>query len=421
MILFYNILQLLLAPLLILLLPLYLLRNPEKRNVILPRLGFGLKLPDKKREPSPTIWIHALSVGEVTSALALVQAIRSEIPDSNLVFSVTTLSGQKLAESLVRPCVDALVPFPFDIRFVISRFMKRIQPDLFILIETDFWPNFLSLCSARKVPALLVNGRISEHSMRSYLRYDFFFRPIFNRFSILCMQTLQDTEYMQQLGIAPSKLKTLGNLKFAPPSDLSGQASSTRISTPPGRLNIICGSTHDGEETTILSSYRDLRAKGFDLHLVIAPRQVDRSKVIAGLARTIGLSSEFFSQSDRAETDITIVDTLGDLVSIYASADITFIGGSMVPQGGHNPLEAARRGNPLLFGPFMQDFSEISSGLLAMKAAFEVTDRASFETVLEKLITSEELRRDTGKRARQFTEEQRNVISAHLAVIKQFL
>ncbi len=421
MILFYNILQLLLAPLFILLFPLYLIGNKGKRKNILRRLGFGLKPPAKEDDHYPTIWIHALSVGEVTSAVPLVQALRSEIPRSNLVFSATTASGQKLAESLIGPWADSLVPFPLDIRFVVSRFMKQIKPDLFILVETDFWPNFLNGCACRGVQALLVNGRISSRSMRSYLRYDFFFKPMFNLFALLCMQTEQDTENMQQLGIPRDKLKTIGNLKFASPADCSRQALTAQVNTSPGRLTIIGGSTHDGEEKALISSYHNLRKKGYDLHMVIAPRQVGRSSAIAELARTAGLSVVLYSTSNKAETDITILDTIGDLGSIYASADITFIGGSLVPEGGHNPLEASRQGKPLLFGPFMEDFSEISSALLEIGAAFQVTDQPSLENMLEQLIISEELRHIYGNRARQFTEKQQDVLAAHIAAVRQCL
>lgn len=421
MILFYNILQLLIAPLFILLFPLYLLGNPGKRKNILSRLGFGLKPPAKKDGHFPTIWIHALSVGEITSAVPLVQALRSEIPRSNLVFSATTASGKKLAESLVGPWVDTLVPFPLDIRFITSRFIKQIQPDLFILVETDFWPNFLNVLACRKIPTLLVNGRISHRSMRSYLRYDFFFKPMFNLFALLCMQTEQDSKNMQRLGIPRTKLKTLGNLKFASPADLSRQTSVAKVNTYPGRLTIIGGSTHDGEEEALISSYHNLRKKGYDLHLVIAPRQIGRSASIAELAEAAGFSTVLYSISNQAENDITILDTIGDLGSIYASGDITFIGGSLVPEGGHNPLEAARHGKPLLFGPFMEDFPEISSALLAIGAATEVTDQPSLERMLEQLIISKELRDAAGQQARLFTEKQQDVLAAHIAVVRQCL
>ena len=421
MILFYNILQLILAPLLILLLPLYLVRHPEKQGVVLPRLGFGLKSQDMTDSSSPTIWVHALSVGEVTSALPLIQTIRHEIPHCTLIFSATTSSGRRLATSIIRPSVDEIVPFPLDIRFVVNLFIKRLRPDLFILVETDFWPNFLNCLTAHEVPSLLVNGRVSERSMRLYLRYGFFFKRVFNQFSLLSMQTVQDAKNMQRLGIASAKLKTLGNLKFTAPSQRTGTSPNSRIGIRAGRLTIICGSTHDGEETIIVKSYSNLRQKGYKLHLVIAPRQIDRSDAIADLARSAGLSVERYSVSTAAKTDITIVDTLGDLATLYAFSDITFIGGSLVPEGGHNPLEAARQQNPILFGPFMDDFSEISAALLEHKGAFQVTDQDSFQETLERLITSEEFRREASTQAKCFTNEHRNVLTEHITLIKQFM
>ncbi|BDD87451.1 3-deoxy-D-manno-octulosonic acid transferase [Desulfofustis limnaeus] len=421
----YNLIQVVLAPLLLLLLPFYLLRHPGKRRHLRQRLGGAL--PDYTRRPSGTIWIHALSVGEVTSALPLARALRSELPGHTLVFSTTTSSGKSLAERMIGPFVDAIIPFPLDILPVVKRFIKLINPRLFILVETDFWPNLLFELSASGVPALLVNGRISARSMRSYQRYGLFFRPLFNQFRLLCMQTKADTEAMQRLGISPDKLRTLGNLKCAAP--WSGDEQRDRpIPLPalgkPDRLLIVCGSTHPGEEQIILDCCNRLVSRHRQVHVALAPRQIDRAGELVELAESFGFSAGLYSEhttADPAVPPITIIDTIGDLAELYRHADIAFIGGSLVPAGGHNPLEAARHSCPILFGPHMEDFSEIRDDLLASRGAFMVSDGAAWEKVVERLVHRPKLRRLVGKRARTYMHQRGDVITAHLATIRDFL
>lgn len=418
----YNTLLILAAPLLLLALPLLLLRRPEKRQMLLSRLGFGL--PSLNRRSGRVIWIHALSVGEVTSALPLVQALRAEMPNHTLVFSATTVSGRKLADTLIAPFVDAVIAFPLDILPVIRHFIKRIAPDLFILVETDFWPNLLFELSSAKIPALLVNGRVSAPSMRSYLRFAFLFRPLFNQFRLLCMQSAADTDNMLRLGIQKEKLRTLGNLKFtsAPPDN---RPPSRSLQTIPGRtgdrLLILCGSTHPGEERIILAGFKHLSTNHHHLHLALAPRRIERCRQLVELAEQFGFTTTLLSNPQAPSAPITIVDTIGDLSSLYSLADIAFIGGSLVAEGGHNPLEAARHGCPVLFGPHMEDFAEISTELLANHAAFEVLDQSSLEQTLDQLIRSPDLRRSIGNRARNFLQTRSNVIDSHLALIRDFL
>lgn len=421
----YNLIQVLLAPLVLLLLPFYLLRHPGKRRHLRQRLGGAL--PGYTRRSGGTIWIHALSVGEVTSALPLAGALRSEFPRHTLVFSTTTSSGKNLAERTIGPFVDAIIPFPLDILPVVRRFIKLINPRLFILVETDFWPNLLFELSKSGVPALLVNGRISARSMRSYQRYGLFFRPLFNQFRLLCMQTKADTQAMQRLGISPDKLRTLGNLKCADP--WSGDEQRDRPNPlpalgKPGRLLIICGSTHPGEEQIILDCFHRLVSHHHQLHLALAPRQIDRAGKLVELAGSFGFSAVLFSEYTTADTavpPITVIDTIGDLADLYHHADIAFIGGSLVPAGGHNPLEAARHSCPILFGPHMEDFSEIRDELLACRGAFAVADGAAWENVVDRLVQRPNLRRLVGKRARTCMHQRGDVITAHLATIRDFL
>ncbi|MCB2214876.1 3-deoxy-D-manno-octulosonic acid transferase [Desulfofustis glycolicus] len=416
----YNTVQLLSAPLLLLALPVLLCR-PSKRRKLLQRFGSGL--PGPGAYSGRVIWIHALSVGEVTSALPLVRALRSELPHDTIIFSATTTSGCDLAETRVAPFVDNVIAFPVDILPVVRHFIKRIAPDLFILVETDFWPNLLYELSAASVPAVLVNGRISARSMRSYQRFAPLFRPLFNKFDLLCMQTAASAAAMRQLGVAHDKVRTLGNLKcVVPESDRApgSQAPPALSGRSPEQLLILCGSTHPGEEEMLFACGQTL-ARRHDIHLALAPRRIERSGELLRLAAQFGLSATLLTQRSTAGTAVTIIDTIGDLAALYGFADIAFIGGSLVPEGGHNPLEAARESCPILFGPHMEDFAEISDELLACQAAFQVRDEKTLLTTLEQLIQSPDLRRTTGLRSLECARHQGNVIDSHLALIRELL
>lgn len=417
--LFYNILQLLLSPLLALyLLYIYFVRK-EKWQALIPRLGYGLKSFPKSQKNGPVIWIHALSVGETTSAIPLITEIVREEPDSCIVFSATTTSGRKLAEEKLGSLVHTMVAFPLDIAPVVKAFINTINPDMFILVETDFWPNLLGSLNARNIPVLLVNGRISEKSMNKYRRFRIFFTPMFNHFTSLCMQTAVDAENMNHIGISKNKLETLGNLKYKPGLSTRPE-SSLWLAPPPENLFILCGSTHPGEEEIILEAYKELITSRHHLNLAIAPRQPTRTDDIDALAERFSFSTRRYSARPDQLADLLLIDTIGDLAELYSLCDIAFIGGSLVPEGGHNPLEASFHGIPCLFGPHMDDFREISQELISNRAAFQVTGNTLFDT-LEQLIDSEPLRKDIGENAHRYMNQHINVIPAHLAIIRKYL
>jgi len=418
----YNALQLLLLPALLILLMIDILRRPEKKPITLARFGFNLIDLAANKGTSPVIWIHALSVGEVTSALPLVEAIRATRPSSCIVFSSTTASGIELARKRIRPFTEHIIAFPFDIVPIVAHFIKRIAPDLFILVETDFWPNLLAMLNHAQVPMVLVNGRISAKSMRSYRRMSFLFRPLFQRFQTLCMQTRVDVDNLVLLGIARTRLKHLGNLKFTQLPDDPLSTAGKLIDVPPECILLLCGSTHPGEEALILHGYRELSNRFAQLTLAIAPRDIRRSEEIIRLSDDLGLKSCRFSSGEKAAPGaVMIIDTLGDLPLLYREADIAFIGGSIVPTGGHNPLEAIRCGCPVLFGPHMDDFLEIKTELLEREIAFEVADQPSFESTVSRLVSSTDLRRSIERNCTRCMLDHANIIPAHLAVLETCL
>ena len=431
----YNIFQvlglILFAPLLLII----SLVTPKYRGRVLLRLGFGTetllkKLPGNKQK----IWIHALSVGEVLSAQPLVKGLRRAHPEAVLIFSATTKTGEELAVQTMKNEVDLFVPFPFDIHFVVNKIINRIDPDLFILIETDFWPNFLHSLQKKEIPALLVNGRISKRSFTNYKRLRKIFLPMFNTFRFISMQTVYDAQKMIEFGVAPDTVKALGNLKYdAVLPETVGWDREQRptvffrqqFGIPLERTVWIAGSTHPGEEQMILSAYKRLSLLFPDLFLVVAPRKVERGKEIKEMAAGIGLTvrrrTAPFQDEDIPGAPFLILDTMGELTRMYSFCDIAFIGGSLVPDGGHNPLEPAAFGKPILFGPYMDDFIEISTDLLEKKAAIVCHDEEEIFENLKTLLVSANLRNRMGEKAQSLVMQHRGVTKRHLEIIQVIL
>jgi 3-deoxy-D-manno-octulosonic-acid transferase len=421
MILIYNIITLLLTPLLALWLLAHLIMVPDKRSVILRRLGFGLKLP--RTPKANTLWVHALSVGEITSASLLMKQLHQRKSESTtIVFSTTTVSGYQLAERLIRPHCDALIYYPLDLLPVVKFFQAKIKPDLYIQIETDFWPNLLTSLAAAGIPLLLFNGRISNRSLQRYLRFSYFFAPVFETFTMLCMQTDSDVQKMVRLGVSRDKLRTLGNLKFGREEVDERDTSQPDSPFPPGKLIILAGSTHANEELQVLNAFVRVReTTERNCHLILAPRKISRSEEVGELVKKHDLTFNTFSGDGPSESDVTIIDTIGDLPTLYRYADLSFIGGSLVDEGGHNPLEAARTGSPVMFGPHMEDFSEISQELLDCGAALLVENSSELFENFALLIGSDSTRKEMGDKALSFSTAHDHVIADHLELVDRYL
>lgn len=416
----YNILQLLFLvtcwPLLILL----ILTKAKYRERIPARLGAGLSRRIPPHLSRKTFWLHALSVGEVTSALPLATAIRKNWPTSRIVVTVTTASGEKIARDLLDKTVDTVLPAPLDLRFVVRKYIDTIRPDVYIHVETDFWPNLLSTLKTRSIPSLLVNGRVSERSLASYRRYAFFFSPMFKNFSELSMQTAQDRKNMESLGVPVERIHSLGNLKFDTPA--AGRTTNELIGhlLPRDTSILVAGSTHPGEEKVIIDSFLRLLERFPQLFLVIVPRNIDRAEEIRALASAANLDVQLRTASIRP-ANLLVVDTIGELIDFYRFATVAFVGGSLVPSGGHNPIEPALFGIPVLFGPHMEDFSEIADSLLACGGGRSVDSTSQLETAVTELLTDHQLHKRTGAAALACIEAQRGVIESHLKLLQRLL
>ena len=432
---FYNVFQVIS---LILLSPLLLVKaiiSPKYRGRILLRLGFGLEeLTQKLPENGKRIWVHALSVGEVLSAQPLVRELRLAYPDVGLIFSASTKTGEELSRDVMAKEVDLFVPFPFDLYGVALKFIHFIKADLFILIETDFWPNFLHILDSQNTPAILVNGRISQSSFARYQRFRFIFLPMFKIFRFISMQTTADAEKMIHLGVDADRVKALGNLKYdAVLPDTVGWEQEQRPTSfyrqqfgiSAEKIVWIAGSTHAGEEVTILSAYKRLSLLFPNLFLVVAPRNVERGREIKEIADNLGLTvrqrSAPLHDEEFPGAPLLILDTMGELSRMYSFCDIAFIGGSLVPDGGHNPLEPAAFGKPVLFGPYMDDFTEISSDLLGKNAAIVCHDDDDIFEVLKQLLVNGPLRQEMGAQGQALVLQHRGVTRRHLEIINFLL
>jgi len=420
----YNIVQ---VVALIVVAPLLFVKSiltPRHRGRIGLRLGFGLAnemggLPAGR----PRLWIHALSVGEVSSSRALVRAIRERYPDAALIFSATTRSGLAFAYETLGGTVDRVIPFPYDFYFSVRRALHLVRPDLFLLVETDFWPNFLGQLASRDIPALLVNGRISAAAFHNYQRFRFLFAPLFNSFRLLSMQTEGDAEQMRQLGVEAGRVESLGNLKYAVPAvPVPDEVVRQRFGIPAASQVWVAGSTHAGEETVLFGVFARLVERFPDLYFVLAPRDVTRAPTLLDEAHQLGLKAGLRSAPRLPGANLLILDTLGELASLYAVAEVAFIGGSLVGERGHNPLEPAALGKPVLFGPHMEDFAEISRDLLACGAAVMARDGAALSTCLSAWLGEPSAACKAGEQGRALiAERQQGVVARYLATVERLL
>jgi len=369
------------------------------RRTVAGRLGWGLERRLRSLPRSgPRIWVHALSVGEVRSAVPLVRTLKEKRPEAVVVLTAATASGLAAAQGAG---ADLVLPFPFDLPPVVARFLSRVRPELFILVETDFWPNILAGLARRQVPAYLVNGRISERSLARYRRFGFFFRPLFSSFAALVLQNEEDVERLATLEIASDRLFAVGNLKY----DAAIGAPPAAVDLPPGRY-VVAGSTHTGEDPLILDCLHHWRAVVPDLRLVLVPRHVDRAAEIVTLAERRGFTTCSYPPGDD-NFDVLVVDVFGKLAGLYQRAEVAFIGGSLVERGGHNPIEAAVFGVPVIFGPHTEDFVDITRDFLAEEAAVMVRDGGELCQVVADFLADEARRRRIGEQGLRLVQRHR--------------
>ncbi len=352
------------------------------------RKRWGLELPQRSLRKG--IWIHALSVGEVLSAIPLVESI-SSLCDRDIGFTVTTQKGMEIAEANLKDKVELLDFFPFDFFWSVKRFVHHIDPLCFILVETDIWPFLLNFLHLKGIKCFWVNGRISPATYRRYSRFPWLIRSIFNCFEICMVQSEEDRKRLLRLGMDGNKVINTGNMKFDRDIDplTEQEKREWRRLFRIGDKDIIwiAGSTHRGEEEIILDVFNRIRKKVPNLVLIIAPRNIERAYEIYQMGRDMGFNMVFRSKSPPAERgDVVIIDTIGELAKLYAIADIAFVGGSLVPFGGHNLIEPASFGCPVISGPHVFNFKDISRALMDAHAGIMAKDKEELYSSVLRLI-----------------------------------
>jgi 3-deoxy-D-manno-octulosonic-acid transferase len=387
--------------------------------------GFGRSLLERFRgngQISPatgSIWIHAVSVGEAVTAGTLVPRLRQAFPETRLVLSVTTPTARRVALEKL-PRVDDVFHCPFDLAFVVRRVMHRVRPRALIVIETEIWPHLFREARRAGAATLLVNGRISDRSFPGYLRIRFFLARYLATIDRFLMQNDLYADRIAALGAPREKIRIVGSLKFDAPS-ASSSGPHARVS-PPGRTVLIGGSTLDPEEGILLSVFERLRRSVRDLFLVLAPRHASRFEAVFDLARRRGMRVvKRSTAASTLEADVLVLDTLGELASVYEEADYVFVGGSLAPWGGHNIIEPASQGKPVLFGPHMQNFSDIARLFLDANAAIQVGNEDELERALLDLVKRPERRQELASNAARVIEENRGAADRTVAALQELL
>lgn len=381
------------------------------------RLGDGLPT-------EPRCWVHAVSVGESAAAVPLVEAIHRRWPELGIVVSTITPTGARIvADRLAGTAVHRY--FPLDLPGPVRRALEAARPRFFIAIETELWPNFLRALARRRIPSMIANGRISDRSFRRYLRVRWLMRRVLADISVFAMQSEEDARRIVALGAPPSRVVVTGNLKsdLVPEAEPADAAWRERLGLDATDRLWIAGSTHRGEEAIVLDVFLRARARCPRLSLLVAPRHPERAAEVEDLIRERGLTPARRSRlpAGRAPGAVVILDTVGELAALYGLAEVVFVGGSLVPIGGHNVLEPAMRGKPVLYGPHTSNFREGAERLQRSGGGIVVKDGLELERELSLLLEDHELARRTGDAARAAFAGRAGAVHATLELIARHL
>ena len=362
------------------------------------------------------IWLHGASVGEMVALSPLVKEIKNTMPERKVLVSAVTVGGYDMARQIL-PEADAIINFPLDLPLVAESIVRRIRPGIFMMVETELWPNFLRAMRKRNIPVMMVNGRVSEKSAKNYHYLFSILRDMLNNINRFCMQSSIDAEYIIQLGADPEKVFVTGNTKFdqtyaeVSPDNLAAYKTELGLGEEAYPI-IIAGSTHPSEEEAVLTSFTALRKKYPQARLIIAPRKLNRIDEIKRLNTKFGYEMGYRSKlkemkGRRPEFPVLLIDTIGELGRIYAVGDIVFVGGSLIHYGGHNVLEPAAHAKPIMVGPSMEDFKDSYSLLSKAGACRMVPNVDGLTDAFLEIAGDDTLRKKMGDASIQIIRENR--------------
>lgn len=340
-------------------------------------------------------WVHAVSVGEMKAAASLIAQLREYSPSLRFVISTITPTGNTIAKQIAAQ-EDIVIYFPFDLSFIVKKILALVNPKMLLIMETELWPNMIRIAGKKNIPVVIANGRISDGAYPKYKRFSFIFSPIIKKINFLCMQSEKDAQRIIDLGANPRNVKSVGNVKFDQIQQTEAK-ELPELKTDINDLLIVAGSTHDNEEELLVRVFLTLKEKHKNIRLLIAPRHPHRAIDIEKVISEYGLSSKFVSRIMQnglqiMPEDVLVLDIMGVLSGVYKSADIVFIGGSLVKRGGQNPIEPALCLKPIIFGKYMYNFHDIEKMFLSANAAVTVDNEEALIQALDELIC------DKGKR-----------------------
>ena len=394
------------------------LRDPSYRDRLPERLGFTAV-----RFTTPPIWIHAVSVGEVQAAAALVRALISRYPQHPMLVTTATPTGAQRVRALFGDSVRHAY-LPYDLPGAVRRFLDRTTPQLAIVMEREIWPNLYRACFARRIPILLASARISDRSGRRHLRFAGLFRDALACDVTIAAQTEADAERFRALGIPPAAVHVTGNVKFdlEVPEDVRRTGAHIRAEFA-HRPVWTAGSTHEREEDIVLDAHERVRTTRSDALLVLVPRHPNRFDAVKAWlrSRNVRFASRSTREAITADTSVLLVDTLGELLSFYAAANVAFVGGSLVPIGGHNLLEPAALNRPIITGPHNFNAADIAENFLASGAAVQVESATGLGTAVLDLLTNAARRDQMIARAHAILQSNRGALARLLALIEKLL
>ncbi len=391
--------------------PAYWRRWPERFGWI-PQAGDGC------------LWVHAVSVGEVQAAVPLVKALRARYPEWRIVVTTMTPTGAERVQTALHQDVTHYY-LPYDLPGAVRRFARRLRPRLLIIMETELWPNLIHYCHTQRIPVVLANGRLSERSAARYRYVKKLASEMLAMFSVVAAQTQQDARRFIALGAPSEIVRVTGNIKYdmKPPASLREQAEVLRRSWGVERAVWIAASTHEGEEQQILDAYAAVRRELPHALLVIVPRHPERFAKVSALCEKSGYSIVRRSEQRAcdANTGIVIGDSMGELNLFYAASDVAFVGGSLVPTGGHNLIEPAEQGIPVITGPHTFNFAEITQQMCEAGAAVQVNTTRQLDEVVIEFLKDANLRYQIGQKARTLVEQNRGALDHLLEALTPYL
>ena len=362
-----------------------------------------------------SVWIHAVSVGEVLAARPLVAALRERLPGYRIFLSTTTMTGNAVAKKSIRG-IDGLLYAPFDFPHPVRYALEVLNPSVLVLVETELWPNLIHEAHRRGTRVALVNGRISPRSFPRYRRFRGLLRPVLAEMDAFLMQGAPHAERIRELGAAPERVQVTGNLKYdaVEPGRLPERLARLLTGGADRRPLWVAGSTVEGEEPLVLSAFHRVRARVPQARLLVAPRHPERFASVPGMIESSGfrcLKRSALDPQAWQDGEVMLLDTLGELSQVYALASVVFVGGSLVAAGGHNILEPAVAGKPVIVGPHMENFQEIADEFRGEQALVQVSTADELGSEVASLLLDEERRSGLGERARDLVGRNRGAVA----------